>query len=128
MSRILVIDDEAEFRSLARRLLEAEGHEVIEAGTGNEGIAQFEAHQPDVIVTDIFMPEKSGIETILQIREKNATVRIIAVSGSSDLSSSGFLASAARAGVDQTLQKPFRLRQFFEAIEGESESPTDQKQ
>jgi CheY-like chemotaxis protein len=128
MSRILVIDDEAEFRSLARRLLEAEGHEVIEAGTGNEGIAQFEAHQPDVIVTDIFMPEKSGIETILQIREKNATVRIIAVSGSSDLSSSGFLASAARAGADQTLQKPFRLRQFFEAIEGESESPTDQKQ
>ena len=118
MSRILVIDDEVEFRSLARRLLEAEGHEVIEAGTGREGVEQFEAHQPDIIVTDIFMPEKSGIETILQIRETNTTVRIIAVSGNGGLAADDFLASAARAGADQTLEKPFRARQFVEAVTG----------
>jgi len=125
MSRILVIDDEVEFRALARRLLEAEGHEVLEAGTGQEGIEKFEAHLPDVIVTDIFMPEKSGIETILQIREKNATVRIIAVSGSGGLSTSDFLASAARAGANQTLAKPFRARQLVEAVQGDPSSPAD---
>jgi CheY-like chemotaxis protein len=124
IARILVIDDEVEFRALARRILEAEGHEVIEAGTGDEGIAQCEAHQPDIIVTDIFMPEKSGIETILQIRQTNAAVRIIAVSGAGGLASGDLLASAARAGADRTLEKPFRARQFVEAIEDAASAPT----
>ncbi|MDQ7251246.1 response regulator transcription factor [Dongia sedimenti] len=117
MSRILVIDDDADFRAMARRLLEEEGHEVIEAGTGSEGIEMFRALQPDVIVTDIFMPGKSGVETIMQIREESTSVRIIAVSGNGGIAAGDILGSALRAGANQTLAKPFPMRQFVDAVQ-----------
>lgn len=117
MSRILVIDDEPDFRQMVRRMLEAEGHEVIEAENGNVGLAKFRALSPDIIVTDIFMPEKSGYETIVEIREQNPDIRIIAISGGGGIAAGDFFLSAKQAGANQTLAKPFRSRQLIEAVD-----------
>jgi CheY-like chemotaxis protein len=116
MSRVLVVDDEEQFRKLARRLLEAEGHEVIEASSGQEGIDQFRAVSPDIVVTDIVMPGKSGIDAIEQIREENPSVRIIAISGSGGIAAAGYLNTARKAGANETLAKPFRADEFLAAV------------
>lgn len=116
MSRVLVVDDEEDFRKLARRLLEADGHEVIEAASGQEGIDQFRAMAPEIVVTDIVMPGKSGIEAIEAIRQENPTVRIIAISGNGDVASSGFLGTALKVGADRALAKPFRADEFLAAL------------
>jgi CheY-like chemotaxis protein len=116
MSRVLVVDDEEQFRKMARRLLEAEGHEVIEAATGQEGIDQFRAFSPDIVVTDIIMPGKTGIEAIEQIRSENPAVRIIAISGSGGIATADFLNNAKKAGADYTLAKPFRVDDFLNAL------------
>lgn len=117
MSRILVIDDEPDFRQMVRRMLEAEGHEVIEAENGNEGLAKFRTLSPDIIVTDIFMPEKSGYETIVEIREQNPDVRIIAISGGGGIATGDFFQSAKQAGANQALAKPFRPQQLINAVD-----------
>jgi CheY-like chemotaxis protein len=117
MSLILVVDDEPDFRETVRRLLEIEGHEVIEAASGDDGIEKFRALAPDLIVIDIFMPNKTGIETILQIRAESPSVRIIAVSGSGGIATGDFLETAKSVGADQTLAKPFRAQQLVKAID-----------
>ena len=81
MARILVIDDELDVRSLVCRILQQVGHEVIEASNGNEGVRLFRENLPDVLITDIIMPEKEGIETIIELRRDFPNVRTIAISG-----------------------------------------------
>jgi CheY-like chemotaxis protein len=115
MSLILVIDDEAQFRVMVRRMLEAEGHQVIEAENGREGLEKVRTSSPDMIVTDMIMPEKSGIETILQIRELNPKMRIVAVSGGG--MASDLLSSAMSVGADEVLAKPFRATDLLRAID-----------
>lgn len=119
MSRILVIDDEPAFRKMVRTFLEAEGHEVTEAGNGDDGIAKFRATGPDLIVTDILMPGLNGIEAILKIREEQPDMKIIAVSGGTGgLAVTSFLTTAQEAGADRSLAKPFRRRELMETVEG----------
>ena len=69
MTRILIIDDEAPVRDLLRQMLEKEGYEVVEAREGDIGIRLFRENPADLIITDILMPEKEGIETILELRK-----------------------------------------------------------
>jgi len=121
MARVLVVDDEEQFRTMARHLLEAEGHEVIEAASGQEGIDQFRALAPDIVVTDMVMPGKSGVEAIEAIRQENPSVRIIAISGSGGIAASDFFKSARKAGADATLAKPFHLGEFLQALNGDKE-------
>lgn len=115
MSLVLIIDDDAQFRTMVRRLLEAEGHSVIEAENGNEGIEKFRSQSPDMIVTDMIMPERSGIETIMQIREESPTMRIVAVSGG-DMAGD-MLGSAMSVGANEVLAKPFRGEDLLRAID-----------
>jgi CheY-like chemotaxis protein len=62
MARILIIDDEPNMRSMLRRMLHQAGHQVSEAGNGAEGIDSYERDPPDLVITDIIMPKKEGIE------------------------------------------------------------------
>jgi CheY-like chemotaxis protein len=117
MSLVLIVDDEEPFRKMARRMLEAAGHQVVEAATGEECIRQFHDLSPDIIVTDIVMPGKSGIEAILQIRAEDPSVRIIAVSGGGGVATGDFLSAARQAGANQALQKPFRADDLVNALD-----------
>src|SRR5260221_12610999 len=81
MALILVIDDTATMRHLVRRMLERAEHSVIEAEDGEVGIAVVEMHDPALVITDLIMPKKEGIETIQQIRRSHPNTKIIAMSG-----------------------------------------------
>ncbi len=80
MARILVIDDEPNLRSTLRRTLHQAGHQVSEAGNGAEGIDSYERDPPDLVITDIFMPEKEGIVTIIALHWADPVMPIIDIS------------------------------------------------
>jgi two-component system chemotaxis response regulator CheY len=116
MARILVIDDDSLIRETLRRMLEGAGHEVTEAEDGAAGLKAVKAQRPDLVVTDIYMPGKEGIETIRELRQIVPGLKIIAISGSSWSSGHEALSSAKLLGADRTLPKPFRKEQLLASI------------
>lgn len=117
MARILIIEDEEDIRSLYRRLLKQGGHEVIEAADGDIGIALYRKELPDLIITDIIMPGKEGIETIMELRRDFPDVKIIAVSGGGQvMPGSVCLKLAGKLGAAKTLAKPFSKQELLDAV------------
>ncbi len=81
MSSILIIDDDAAIRSAIQRVLESDGHSVSSACDGERGVAAYRTIRPDLVITDIIMPENEGLWAILQIRRDDTAVPILAMSG-----------------------------------------------
>ena len=79
--RVLVIEDNADLRDYLRVALESQGHEVRTADNGRSALPYLEGHQVDVVVTDIYMPEMDGIETVAMLQQRFPEVRVIAMSG-----------------------------------------------
>jgi len=128
MSRILVIDDDEAIRSLMRRGLERAGHEVVEAPDGAVGTRLFEASPFDLVITDLFMPEREGIETILDLKGRFPDVKILVVSGGLSFGGRvvdelGPLGDAEALGADASLKKPFQLNEFVEVVGSLLSSP-----
>lgn len=124
MARILVIDDDKDIRTLMLFELEAAGHEVRAAADGAQGLALQRASPADVVITDIFMPEKEGIETIRDLRDEFPLVKIIAISGGGNIRGRGQAFTlrdlgvvAAELGVVSVLQKPFQTHDLLTSIE-----------
>ena len=118
MARILVIDDEEHIRGLYKRILEQAGHEVIEAADGCVGVKLYRESPTDLIITDIIMPEKEGLETIMELRRDFPDVKIIAISGGGTaISSSTCLSLAQSLGVAKTVAKPFNKQQLLDSVE-----------
>jgi CheY-like chemotaxis protein len=117
MALILVIDDVATMRELVRRMLERAEHSVIEAEDGEVGLAMFEDQHPAVVITDLIMPRKEGIETIQQMRRSRPNARIIAMSGSTDLSGTMYLNAAEKLGADAVLAKPFQRAALLDVVD-----------
>ena len=113
MPLILVIDDQAQIRKMARHILSMAGHSVIEAGDGAVGLKQLASHRPAIVLTDILMPGTEGLETIFAIRRAAPDVKIIAMSGSGGNCGFDYLEMAERAGADATLSKPFRAAELI---------------
>jgi DNA-binding response OmpR family regulator len=114
MAVILVIDDDAQIRQLLRQTLESAGHSVIEASDGREGLVMFERHSPAVVVTDILMPDKEGIEVVRALRSRPAPPRIVAISGGTrDVD---YLDFARKFGADRVLLKPFRPKELRDIV------------
>jgi DNA-binding response OmpR family regulator len=110
MATILVIDDDPSMRRMMSRILTAAGHQVTEAVNGLDGIKKFQSTPPQIVVTDIVMPDLEGIETIMKMRTIGSSkVGIIAVSGGGQHGrSSDYLLAARGLGADAILPKPFR--------------------
>ena len=106
MARILIVDDEPVVRAALRVYLEADGHDVWEASNGAAVDDLLAEHAPDVVIVDILMPVKDGIETIIGLRRSGHPAKIIAMSGGSGRNLN-FLNIARRLGADATLEKPF---------------------
>lgn len=118
MARILVIDDDDGIRRVVRRILERAGHEVSEAGNGEEGLRLHRDWRPELIVTDIFMPQLDGLETILQLRRDGAAVPIIAISGGDRSGKLDLRTEAALLGAAHTLRKPFEPAALIRCVAG----------
>jgi len=106
VARILVMDDDALLRGAIRVVLESAGYEVIEAGDGDAGLRLHREQGADLLLVDLFMPERDGLEVIRAVRAEVPDAKIIAMSGGSNLKLD--LLDAARAfGAARTLWKPF---------------------
>lgn len=114
MARILLIDDDDMVRKTFRMILEDAGHTVQDAPDGHQGAQRFRAERPDLVITDIFMPEQEGIETILQLRQADASLPIIAITGGSFAARD--LDRAARLGATKTLAKPITPKALLAAV------------
>jgi YesN/AraC family two-component response regulator len=116
MALIMIVDDDAHIQLALRQIVESEGHSAIEAGNGQDAIEMFGEYRPDIVVTDIFMPQTDGIETIRSIRRIQPDAKIIAISGGYVGSGWNYLGSVVVLGADLALQKPFTVTQLTTAI------------
>jgi DNA-binding response OmpR family regulator len=116
VGNILVIDDDPAMRSTLRKILEREGHEVREAQDGRDGLRAFRERAADVVVTDIIMPGKEGIETIVELRDEAPDVRILVISGGGTMLAETMLSDAEAIGADASLPKPFTVDQLRSAV------------
>ena len=117
MSRILVIDDDRLVRFTIRTALEQAGHTVAEAEDGARGLVAFDAGTYDLVITDLLMPEKDGIETIAHFRAEFPRVRIIAMSGGGTrVRGERYLGTAAEIGADAILSKPFEIAALLDTL------------
>src|SRR5262245_1629923 len=113
---ILVIDDEEPVRAVLRQMLEKEGYKVEEAPDGAVGMSLLQDHPIDLVITDLFMPEKEGIETMREVRKSFPQVKIIAMSGGGRMAKLDFLPMAESFGAQRTLAKPFERKELLEAV------------
>ena len=112
MTKIIVIDDDLHMRRMIVRILTDVGHEVMGAENGRDGLNLFHSHRPNLVITDILMPERDGLETIGEMRRTATGVAIIAISGGDPI----YLDIAKKWGADVTLAKPFRTRDLVETV------------
>jgi CheY-like chemotaxis protein len=116
VAKILVIDDDDEVRRTLVRMLESASHEVHQAADGDTGIALCGQVLPQLVISDILMPEKEGIETIRDLKRDHPDLKIIAISGGGQSGAMDFLEMARSLGADEALQKPFRRAELLEVI------------
>lgn len=114
MAIILVIDDQKPIRLLLRAALEGDRHEVLEASNGRIGLALYRERAPDLIITDILMPEMNGLELIVELTRSFPNVKVIAMSGG--LEREGGTNEAKLLGARQTFQKPIDIRALLAAV------------
>jgi len=116
MARILIIDDDDTVRLSLKMLLEDAEYEVAEADDGEAGLDRMRENPADLVISDIFMPKKEGIETIDELRREFPHVRIIAISGGGRMDPDAYLDIARRVGADASLFKPFDMKVLLNMV------------
>ena len=115
MARILIIDDDDLLRGVIAKSLGYAGHEVLQAGDGQQGVDLFNATAVDLVITDLIMPVQEGVETILRLRRTRPGMPIIAISGGLT-NSKLYLDMAAKIGAQRVLPKPFTPQELIQVI------------
>jgi CheY-like chemotaxis protein len=116
MAQILIIDDDGLFRSMLSATLVHLGHTVVEAGNGAQGIKLFQRTAPDLIITDLVMPEMEGFEVLMKLKKNNPGAKIMVMSGGVR-GTVDFLEIATRLGASSVLAKPFSSDALVRAID-----------
>ncbi|WP_282611386.1 response regulator [Pelagibius sp. Alg239-R121] len=117
MAQILIVDDEILICEMLYALLTGAGHKAVTAPDGAEAIKVIKEHSIDLVIADIVMPEKDGLELIIEIRKTAPDLRTIAISGASRISNVHFLDLAKGCGASEALHKPIRNDLLLEAVE-----------
>jgi DNA-binding response OmpR family regulator len=116
MPRLLLIEDDAMVREVLATVLVHAGHTVVEARDGREGMVLFHAESPDLVITDLIMPDHEGMEVIATLHRAHPELPIIAMSGCGSRSSL-YLRTAEKLGASRTLPKPFAPAELLGAVE-----------
>ena len=116
MKHVLVIDDELQIRDMLKKLLERAGYAVSVAENGSHGLKLFQATHFDIVITDLTMPEKDGMETIKEILAERPDMPIVAMSGGGHRFPEYFLPKAHDAGARTCLRKPFRGSELIKVV------------
>ena len=116
MERILIIDDEPSILEVLRKILQFEGYDVVTAANGEEGLELFRQTPCDLVITDMVMPTKDGLQTILDLRTEKPDLPVIAMSGGGTISKERYLAVAGYLDRVITIAKPFSVGSVSEAV------------
>ena len=117
MSQILLVEDDLVLNQVLTGILETVmSYKVISTNNGVEGLRRAESEAIDLAVIDLFMPEMDGLELIRELRQRQPQLRILAMSGGGSVLSSSFLPHAQKLGADRVLAKPFKMKEFTEAV------------
>ena len=114
--RILVVDDDAAIRRSLHSLLSRAGYQVVQAGDGSEAIRLWRDRNADLVITDLHMPEKDGIQTIIELLTHSPGVRIIAMSGGGQTKRLDLLGNLRLLGTVLTIEKPFTLAEMMAVV------------
>ncbi len=127
MADILLVDDEADVRESIGQILRAAGHQVRTAHDGPSGLQACVERMPDLLITDLIMPNVHGFELIEQLRRSQPALPILAISGGGNfwpdkyqpesVHTTSYLAAAGKFGADTSLAKPFNRRRLLEAVD-----------
>ena len=117
MKQILVIDDEPDILKLISKILEKAGYRVMTAENGRLADKLFNEHPFDLVITDIIMPQKEGLEIILQLRENSPNTKILAISGGGKIERAGYLDAARAIGAHAIVKKPFEISHLLDKVE-----------
>jgi CheY-like chemotaxis protein len=117
MARILVMDDEATAREMVRQALESRGHEVVETDDGTSGLQMLQGGGFALVVVDVMMPGKGGVETLIDIHRDFKNLKVIVISGKIDVDSDAFRRLAEHFGASRILRKPFAVQELLEAVD-----------
>jgi CheY-like chemotaxis protein len=114
--KILVIDDDHLVRYAISKILQRNGYDVVTAADGKRAMALLRVELPDVVITDIIMPEQEGIETIEKLRHEYPQIKIIAISGGGRIRNVDFLEMARSFGADDVIAKPFEAEELLRRL------------
>lgn len=117
MAHILVIDDDQQIRTALRQVLEIANHKVTELADGSGALAAYQAEEPDLVITDIIMPDQEGLATIVELQKVAPQLKIIAISGGGKLVDTSYLNVAERLGASRVLAKPFDRHELMQTVE-----------
>jgi len=116
MARILIIDDDLQIREMMEQMLQKEGYETISASDGQIAMKICWKNPADIVITDIIMPEKEGIETIVELKREFPGIKIIAMSGGGRIGPEHYLKMAKGLGASRTFTKPVKREDILKAI------------
>jgi DNA-binding NtrC family response regulator len=126
MKSILVIDDDPLVGKTVQKMLSVDSWDVRLANSGRDALEQISKQAPDLVVTDIIMPDMEGLEIIVTLQKSNPQIRIVAVSGSGRLNEVDYLEYAEKLGAYATLTKPFRREELLSIVRRAfNDEPTD---
>jgi len=116
MNKIIIIEDDYAIRESLQEILSIKGYEVLAVESALDLQEKLNSFKPDLIITDIIMPDKDGIEVIIEMKKDHCDIRLIAISGGGRIDSESYLNTAKYLGADATLKKPFTHEQLLEII------------
>lgn len=114
MASILIIEDDTPIRTLLRHILEEDGHQISEACDGQAGLTRYRQAPTDLVITDILMPERDGMEVTLALTQEFLDARVIAITGATG--DQNFLNIARLFGARRVIQKPFTVAEIRQAV------------
>lgn len=117
MATVLLVEDDDLVRDMLAQVLQRAMHQVIMASDGDEATEVLKHEQPDIMVTDIIMPKKSGITLISEVKNKHPTMEIIAISGGGRLDPTGYLDLSESLGASVSFEKPIDKTALLMAID-----------
>ena len=123
MASILIVDDDLQIQKLLKQILEKEGHETMVAADGLEAMRKYKQKRPDLLITDIVMPKKEGIELIMELKQLEPDVKIIAMSGGGQVDAETYLAMANKLGAKATIGKPLDRKELLSKVKSALSSP-----
>lgn len=116
--RILVVDDDTDVRDLVCRMLEQSGYEAVAAKDGRQALERLSPLPPDLVITDVVMPDVDGFEVLLKLRHLAPGVETMVMSGGGRVAPDFYLETARRLGARAVLRKPFTKAEMLAAVRG----------